>query len=217
VLATKTNQMAVLEQLKHHETDELNEWLELKEKKANQFLKVLVQFADENPSAIKDYCITTIPKEFSSLSIVYEALSEHSSDWNDFLLDEIMRVVRLAKNKKIKSIFLQVLSDINMETIYENDQTVYIRALDFLTSNLHLGNEKNFNIQLLDIVDWFLLELEDDELLLAFNNWAGPMLQLANHAKLAVKLKAREVLIDTEAETKLQPLSFMEKVKGGFH
>ena len=79
--------MGLIEQLRIHEKDQLSKWIASEEKISRRFNKDLVNFANDNPEAIKQYCINTLPNEFSSLSIVYEALSEFSVAHNKFLLE----------------------------------------------------------------------------------------------------------------------------------
>ena len=81
----------LIERLKNYERDNLDSWYELSGKQTKKFLKQIVQFSTDNPNDIRNYCVNTLPSEFSSLSIVYEALSEYSMDFNEFLLDEIKR------------------------------------------------------------------------------------------------------------------------------
>ena len=207
------NSMTIIETLKYHEENQLNEWLDQDERISKKFLKALVKFSNANQSDIRQYCINTLPSEFSSLSIVYEALSEYSTDWNVFLSEEIERVVTLAKEKRINPEFMEVLTDIEVEDIYSKDEDIYIRMLDFMTSNLHPGNDKNFNIQLLDVIDWFLIEYDEDDDIPAASNWINKITDLANGEELSVKLKAREVLENFDLVKPLSALTFMEKIK----
>lgn len=206
----------IIESLKYHEDDQLTDWIDYDDKTTKKFSKDVLQFANENPSAIKDYCHSTTPTEFSSLSIIYAALSEYSTDWHEFLFEEIIRVVTLAKEKRINPEFIEVLSDIETEDIYSKDEAMYIKMVDFLISQLHLQNVNAFNIQVLDLLDWFLMDLEEDDAILESKQWTNSILKFANNGNSAVKFKAREVLETMEVVVELSPLSLIDKVKGVF-
>lgn len=208
--------MNIIDKLKYHEKDKLEEWIKSDEKVSRKFLKELVKYSKDNLDEIKQYCINTIPTEYSSLSIIYEGFSEYSIDFNGFLFEEIQRVVNLAKNKRIKAEYLEVLIDIETEDIYSKSEDIYINIMEFLTVNLKLENNKDFNIELLNIISWYLIELDEDDEILESKNWINRIKELANNGDIAVKIKAREVLKDADISTSLNPLSVIEKIKGFF-
>jgi len=199
--------MSLIEQLKYHDNNQLDEYLDFSEKKEKKFLKEIVKFAKENESELLQYCINTIPTENSSLSIIYEALSEYSASFNEFLFEEIKRVIDLAKQNRIKP---------EPEDIYSKDEDIYISMVNHMISSLSLNNENKFNTELLDIIDWFLIELDEDDEISESKNWASQLKILANNGNHSVKLKAREVLKNIDSSESLNPLSFMEKLKGIF-
>ncbi|WP_047546461.1 hypothetical protein [Psychroserpens sp. Hel_I_66] len=187
--------MDIIEQLKFHEKDQLSKWIASEEKTNRRFSKDLVNFANENPDKIKQYCINTLPKEFSSLSIVYEALSEFSVAHNTLLLEEVKRVITLAKAKKIKAEYIEVLEDIETEDIYSKDETIYIEIIDYITSELHIDNEEKLNLQLLNLIDWFLIEYDEDDDIKEVSVWISRMKHLAENAKQPeVREEARDAL-----------------------
>ena len=208
--------MNIIEKLKYHQENELEEWIDSDEKVTRKFSKALVKYSKDNLYEIKQYCINTIPSEFSSLSIIYEAFSEYSIDFNAFLFEEIQRVVNLAKTKRIKPEYLEVLTDIEAEDIYSKTENIYIDIMEFLTSNLHLLNDPKFNVALLDVIGWFLFELDEDDEILESRVWIDRITELANKADVSVKIKAREILKEAEISSALTPLSIIEKIKGIF-
>lgn len=208
--------MNVIEKLKYHQENELEEWIDSDDKVSRKFSKELVKFSKDNLNEIKQYCVNTIPSEFSSLSIIYEAFSEYSIDFNEFLFEEIQRVVNLAKNKRIKPEYLEVLTDIETEDIYSKTENIYIDIMEFLTSNLHLQNDSKFNVELLDVISWFLIELDEDDEISESIIWINRITELANNADVSVKIKAREILKESDISSSLNPLSIIEKIKGIF-
>ncbi|MCF1192255.1 hypothetical protein LRR18_11720 [Mangrovimonas sp. AS39] len=208
--------MNIIENLKYHQDNELEDWINSDDKVTRKFLKELVKYSKVNFNEIEQYCINTIPTEYSSLSIVYEAFSEYSIDFNEFLFKEIQRVVNLAKNKRIKPEYLELLTDIETEDIYSKTEDIYIEIMEFLTSNLHLQNEPEFNIELLDVIDWFLIELDQDDEISESRIWINRITELANNGDLGVKIKAREVLKNSDISNALPPFSLIEKIKGIF-
>ncbi|EDP69977.1 hypothetical protein FBALC1_10607 [Flavobacteriales bacterium ALC-1] len=208
--------MTIIEKLKYHDDNQLNEWLDYSDKQTKKFCKELVKFAKENETELKQYCINTLPTEYSSLSIIYEALTEYSTSFNNLLFEEIKRVITLAKQKRIKASYLELLTDIEPEDIYSKDEEIYIDCLNFMTSELSINNDKKFNIELLEVIDWFLIELDEDDDITESKNWVNQIKKLANEGEPAVKLKAREVLKNIDSTDALNSMSFFERVKGMF-
>jgi hypothetical protein len=208
--------MEVIESLKFHEKNEMDSWYDLSEKESRKFLKELVKYTNKNPTEIEQYCINTIPGEYSSLSIIYEALSEFSNRWNSILLNEIKRVVTLAKNNSIKSEVLDILTDIETEDIYSKDEEIYIEILNFLTTNLELNNNPKFNIELLEVIDWFLIDLDEDDDINESENWFKAIEVLAINGDSIVKSKAQEIISSNEFGKTLPTTSFMNKLKNLF-
>ncbi len=208
--------MTVLDTLKAHEQNQLRDWYKNDNKESRKFLKEIVAFTKENPNEIKQYCSQIIPTEFSSLSLVYEALSEHSTDFNTFLFEEIQRVILLAKNKRIKPEHLEILTDIETEDIYSKAQDIYVKIMEFMTSNLQLQNDTDFNIQLLDVIDYYLIDYDEDDAIPEYKNWINRIRELAENGKTSEKIKAREVLKDLDSMENLTSLSFFEKIKSLF-
>jgi len=208
--------MDIIKELQKHEKDQLDAWLNYDEKETKKFLKGIVKFADQNPDAFKNYCKTILPSEYSSLSIIYEGLSEYATHWNAFLFEEIKRVVLLAKNKQIDYKYLDILTDIETEDIYSKSEEIYIEIINFLTSQLQHTNPHCFNIELLEVLSWYLIEYDEDDDIAEVNDWIQALKSIADHENTRVKLKAREVLKDLDSGISLPSISFFEKIKSLF-
>lgn len=208
--------MNVIEKLKYHQDNELEEWIYSDDKESRKFSKELVTYSKENLTEIKQYCVNIIPSDFSSLSIIYEAFSRYSIDFNRFLFEEIQRVVNLAKNKVIEPEYLEILTNIETDDIYSKTENIYIEIMEFLTSNLNLENEADFNIELLDLISWYIIELDEDDGISESEIWINRIKELANNGNFSVKKKAREVLKESDVSTSSSPLSFIEKIKALF-
>ncbi len=186
--------MSTIEKLQAHQENEMSEWFDYSDRKMEAFLAEVALFAEENPKDLKAFCQQTLPSEFSSLSIVYQALSEHSSSQGNFLLAEVKRVIDLAKDNKIEPSDLKILLDIDVELFYENDPEAFTQSLDYMADNLLLENEGPVNTELLDVLDWFLGEYFENESKASAKKWINPIVNLANNSTISVKLKAREML-----------------------
>lgn len=206
--------MNIIEQLKYHDDNQLDEWLDLDSKATKRFSKDIVKFANENPDIFKHYCSNIIPSEYSSLTIVYEALSEYSASWNSFLGEEIKRVINLAKTRQIKFDYLEILEDIETEDLYSKDEDVYIDIVNFLTFQLDIANEEPFNLQLLSIISWFLIEYDEDDDISESKIWIQRVKNIADNAlQPNVKLEARETLKNIDTSISFKPLSILENIK----
>ena len=216
--------MTIIEQLKYHEKDQLSEWIDSDDKVSRRFSKDIVKFANEYPEVLKDYCVRIHPWEFSSLSIVYEALSEYSAAHNQFLLEEIKRVISLAQSKTIKTKYIEVLEDIETEDIYSKDEAIYIEIINFITAALHVENEEVFNLQLLSLLDWFLIEYDEDDDISEVKNWIISIKNIAENAKqLEVREEAKDALENldenisyTDNDATLESQSLLSKIKRFF-
>lgn len=216
--------MTITEQLKYHEKDQLSEWIDSDDKVSKRFSKDIVKFANEYPEVLKDYCVSVQPREFSSLSIVYEALSEYSAAHNQFLLEEIKRVISLAQSKTIKAKYIEVLEDIETEDIYSKDEAIYIEIINFITAALHVENEEACNLQLLSLLDWFLIEYDEDDHISEVKHWIISIKNIAENAKqLEVREDAKEALENldenisyTDNDAALESQSLLSKISRFF-
>ena len=191
----------IINKLKEHEKNQLDIWFALEEKETKKFLNDVVSFADKNPDEIKQYCYSITLSEFSSLTIVYEALSEYSNDWTDFLADEFIRIVNVIEKGKDKPGFLEVLESIDVESIYKKNDAAFIKSLDFLTSKLDTDKSDKFNIHLLELIDNFILEIDDETEFMEYSNWISKVKRLENNGSKKVKAKAKEVLSDDDSNS----------------
>jgi len=208
--------MGIIEKLEFHESDELDQWIDESNEENSVFLKEVAGFATTNFQDLKSYCHSLKIEEFSSLSIVYQALSEYSNQYHSFLFEEIKRVMSLASSGTIKSSRIEVLEDIDLEIIYEEDRSLYNNIIDYLLSHLHPKTKDSFALAILDILDFYLLEIPEENVDLQVENWINSMLRFAERASFEVKMRTREVLQDLDFEVKLPKLTFKEKLKSLF-
>lgn len=208
--------MNIIEKLKYHEDNQLDNWLDTDNKTTRKFRRDIASYAKNNFDEIKQYCLQIHPTDFSSLSIVYEALSEFSLDHNEFLYEEIQRITNLAINNKIDSENLNILTDIDMQGIYLKSLDIYIKIMNFLTESLSSNPDSNYKIELLSVIDYYLIEVHKDDDILEFNNWINPIKDLAANDELSVKSEATKILKDLGVSDLSGSTSFVEKVLGIF-
>lgn len=211
--------MTIIEQLQYHDNNQLDEWLDLDDKTQKRFHKDVVKFANEHPDEFKQYCRSIVPTEFSGLGIIYEALSEYSTAWNAFLFEEIKRVVGLAKNNIIKAEYLEVLEDLECEDIYSKDESIYIEIINFLIAQLSLSNDKAFNLELLNIIDWYLIEYDEEEDDISeVTVWISSLKHIAdNSPHSSVKVAAKEALENIDEQTVNSSFSLLDKIRSLFN
>lgn len=195
--------MKLIEQLKYHEKDELTDWYVYEDTKQRAFLKEIVSFSKTNPEDLKRYCKSILPTEFSTLSLIYEALSRYSNNWSAFLFEEIKRVIKLAETQRIEASYMEVLTTIEMEDIYTKEEELYIEIMNFIVANLNLNREETFTIELLDVFDWYIIELDEVDQIAAVENWKNKLHTLANEGVPSVQNKAKKVLKEMNDESDL--------------
>ena len=91
-------------------------------------------------------------------------LSDYSKGWNQFLYEEVERIIHLAVEDIIPYVALDVLSDIGLANMYENDKSTYVKIIEFCIRLFGpQQSDPELNLQLLDIMDWYLVELDVDD------------------------------------------------------
>lgn len=208
----------MIEELKYHDSNELEDWINVYTVEKNEeFLERLVSFAQTNFEELKTYCHSIKIQEFSSLSIVYEALSMNSNEFHQFLVEEIERIITLIKSKQIKKSRIEVLEDIDLETIYNEDRPSYDRIINYILSQLNGSKKDSFSLKLLDLLDEYLFEIEEEDVNLEIQSWVNSLVRFAEKSSFEVKIRTREVLNDLDFEVKLPKLTFVEKIKSIFN
>jgi len=202
--------------LEENENNQLDLWFDLDDKGTERLLNKVLNYALENPDKVKSYCSNIIPQKYSSLSIVYEALSRNHREWGAFLHDEIVRIVDLVERKEIPSSCLSVLNAIDSEHMYSNSKDQYNKIMQYLISKLNIQGRDRFNTEILNIVDWFLAETDGTSKSSEFREWTKVITELANNGSFKVKTEARKVLANTEESFDLKPLTFFEKIRSIF-
>ena len=204
--------MNVLKDLKIHEDDQLEKWLAFDEKEKKKFMKEVLKFGNAHPQELKDYCLAILPAEFSSLSIVYEALTRYSTEWNAFVAEELKRLVFAAKNDKFDPLNLSLLEDIETEDFFAQTKEVYTDVINYLTNNLSLEDEENLTFQMLETLEWFLIEMEDEEEFKESTLWAKRLKYVAENGTIQLKVKSREILQSNFTLVDVKPLSLVERL-----
>ena len=101
----------------------------------------------------------------------------------------------LELTKKIKSKYIEILEDIETEDIYSKDEAIYIEIINFITAALHVDNDEVFNHRLLNLLDWFLIEYDEDDDISEVNNWISRIQNIAENAKqIEVREEAKDAL-----------------------
>jgi hypothetical protein len=208
--------MGIIKKLEFHESDELDQWIDESNEENEVFLKEIADFAITNFNELSAYCDSIKIREFSSLTIVYRALSEHSNQFHPFFFDEIKRVISLATEKRIKNSRIEVLEDIDLEIIYEEDRLIYNQIINYLISQLNSNRKDSFSLAILDLLDMYLLEISEEDVDLQVESWMNSMNRFAERSSFEVKMRTREVLQDLDFEVKLPKLSFTERIKSVF-
>lgn len=209
--------MGIIKKLEFHESDELDQWIDESNEENEVFLIEIVDFATTNFSELSAYCHSLKIREFSSLSIVYRALSEHSNQFHSFLFEEIKRVISLASKKRIKKSRMEVLEDIDLEIIYEEDRPVYNQIIDYLISQLKSSTKDSFSLVILELLDMYLLEISEEDVDLQVESWMNSMKSFAERSSFGVKMRTREVLQDLDFDVTLPKLSLTERIKSIFN
>ncbi len=201
----------IIQKLKIYEDNQLDNWYDLDERVSEQFIADVSAYAQKNEEKIMTYCQSISPDEFSSLSIVYEALS-NDDKWNRFLFSEIVRVIELVKLEKSPITAIGILSDIDAENIY-HDLPLYIELINYLVAQLDVYNTDVFNIGLLDLLDWFLMELFINDEIAEVSDWYDTIKNIHNYSlDLTVKRVARDAMRHLEDYKNVKKPSVLQEL-----
>lgn len=197
--------MDVLTELRSHEADHLDRWYDLSAAESERLYKGIAHLAEKSPQTIRQYCQAVIPEEHSSLTIVYEALSEHSTACDEILYDEVKRLTKLAREGRFDCEHLTVLSDIDTLEMYDNNRRHYVAIIDCLVGHLDPPGTRNFTIAVLELLEWFFLDYDEDDKLPELEIWTGKVERLSKASDPEVRQAAEDAL------DSLKGLSFLQK------
>jgi len=175
----------MINQLKEYEKNSLDDWYDLEDSEQKSFLRALANYIESNKTTVKDYCSTIDIKEFSSLSIIYEAASVYSFSCNDFILDEVKRVIELVKKNNLKPKRLEILEDFELEDLYEKEYSTYCQVLDYLIDSLSISQSNKLNIAILNVIDYYLIDSDEEDA--EYKKWEEQLVEFGNRASEEVK------------------------------
>lgn len=123
----------MIEKLIEYEKDELDNWYSTSVEFSDNFMKEFVTYANDHKNEVISYTLSSEPSLISSHNIIYEALSTFSTNWNDFLFDEVQRILKIVEKEPKKYRILEVISDsFDVDNIYDNDFSFFKKIIDSL-------------------------------------------------------------------------------------
>lgn len=155
--------MNMIDELRRYEKNNLDDWFDLDDSKQKEFLRSIVNYFESNETELISYCSALKPKEFSSLSLIYEAVSVYSFKFNNFIVEEVKRVIELAKKNVIKPNRIEVLEDFELEDLYEKDYSNYKKIINSLIDSLAVNQSDKLNKSILELLDYYLIESDEED------------------------------------------------------
>ncbi|WP_428742351.1 hypothetical protein [Tenacibaculum sp.] len=135
----------MIEKLIEYEKDELDNWYSTSVEFSDHFMKEFVTYADNHKSEVISYTLSSEPSLISSHNIIYEALSTYSTDWNDFLFDELKRILNIVEKEPKKYRILEVIDSFEVDNIYDNDFSFFEKMINLLFQ--YHDNAKNKKVK----------------------------------------------------------------------
>jgi len=186
----------ILTQLLELEKNELKAWYDMSDKENDAFYIALAEFADDNQTTFKEFCLQQIPSEETCLSIVYEAITKKSNSFNALVFDEIKRVIQYSKNQKEYENIDTLLWNFDLKNMYQHDFQTYTKIISYLISEIKPLQEIDFNIIILDTIDYYLIDFEKDkdDKKKIFEEWKTKLEQMLPLANKELKEKIEDLL-----------------------
>lgn len=121
------------------EDKELDYFYSLSVDEQEEYLKEILDFANENRSTMIDYIHKIKIARFSHLEAIYSALAIDPQNWGDFLFEEHKRVFKIAKTSKKTH---DVLESLEFYFNYENQNFQFKdNIIQYLASELEHPND----------------------------------------------------------------------------
>ena len=187
------NAEEVVAYLKEQELDELDKWINMEGEENDRIRVEIAQVMDVDPEPVYAYCRQLEPAEFSSLEIVYGALSEFSTKHFCFLNEEVTRLLSLLSSGKIEEERVEVLESIDMEQMYEHDQPTYVKAVLQVVDALDPDDSKDEKLTLLSILYMYLCDYDTTDQLFTQQQFSY-LNELSQNGSGTVKKEAQSVL-----------------------
>jgi len=172
-------------------------------------------FVDTNPAEIEAYLLKQEVTGYGTLYIAFEAISRYSKH-PEIILPTVKKVLDFSYTTDEDSLYnMTVLDDIDTMELFDEHPTVYMQHMDLLVSRLKKEKELSYLMQLLDVFDMALvIPVEPEYKQYIRKQWFDQIAEFANYGEtLNLKLKAREVIKNSEQDCDLIPLTFGERVK----
>jgi len=189
-------QAKILSQLLDLEKNELEAWYDMSDKEHEAFCIALAEFADNNPTTFKEFCLQQIPSETSCLAIVYEAITKHSNSFNTFVLEEIKRVLQFSKNQKEDEYIDSLLWEFDFKNMYQHDFQTYTKIISYLISEIKPLQEIEINYTIVEAIEYYLIDFEKDtdEKRIIFEDWKAKFEEMVPLADKKLKEKMEDII-----------------------
>lgn len=78
-------------------SDKIDNFYDLSESEQQSTLKLILETANSNPESFVSYIQTLPLDEDNNIAVIYEALSKDLGNWSEFFLNELNRILNLAR------------------------------------------------------------------------------------------------------------------------
>ena len=205
----------MIEKLEELAASECNVWLGMAYEDQEAFSVEFAAFADANPSEIEAYLLKQEVTSFCTLHIALDAISRFSKH-PEILLPTVKKVLDFQYTMDDDSLYhMTLLDDIDTVELFEQHPEVYLQHMDLLVSRLKPEKEQPYLLQLMDVFEMaIVIPVQPEDKHLICKRWFDKIMEFANSGEnLKLKLKAREVIKNSEQVCDLIPLTVGERVR----
>lgn len=181
-----------------------DDYLELEEKKSEKVIKETQELFESNKNELIDFCKYSTYDVIGKLEFLYYALSDDFLKWENFLVEEFIRIFELAKKDNSINELLPILENIMPD---ENETITSSKIRGYLIKELD-NKEINFRLKALQLLNCWI----DEEQIKKEPNIVNRITLSLQDADWRMRWNAHTVLKGNDVN--VPEMNFMDKLKG---
>lgn len=127
-------------------------YLSLSIEEQDLLLGEILEFANQNESALLNYCKKIEPARFCNLEVIYIALAKDTDKWGDFIANEYTRIFNAAPNSENP---FEYLSCLDVGSYFDDNNKPFVdKIIRLLAKELEHPNDAIRHRALWFVSDW---------------------------------------------------------------